>query len=165
MNSVYYVVLAAVILAVSFGDWGLNEGASFGFVEDVLSQESSEVSQLLFFGTDSCGNCQRMKAALDELRGVHEQIDVSYLDIRDERNEATLRTLLEHAGINQIPRTYPVIFIDDAVIIGEGRIQELELRAAIERCTSKICVSPLDALPPEMGGSDNGLALNLDAVR
>jgi len=147
VNHVHLVFLAAVILAVSLGGWQANELPSFGLVKDVISPELGEVTHLLFFGKEGCGNCQRMMAALDAIRDEHPHIEASYLDIDDASNEATLQALLENAGIDEVPKTYPVIFVGDTVVVGEGRIQELQLRAAIESCTSSVCSSPMSALP------------------
>lgn len=138
--------VAAVTFVLVFGlEWGdPGQTPSYGRLTDQLYAQRDEGPLIVFFGKEDCGNCRHMRESVDGLLAEYPLATVGFFDIEDDDNQEPLQLLLAHYAPGGIRELYPVIFVGETMIVGEGLIQELELRIAVEDCLARGCPSPLD---------------------
>lgn len=103
---------------------------------------NASAPMIVVFYEDGCPHCVRMEGLLDELLVGHKDIPVARYEINAPGSSALLWKLDAHYGI--VTTQVPVIFVGDQVIVGAGRAQEFNLRAAVGDCVQRGCPSPLD---------------------
>lgn len=145
----------AATLVLGFGlEWGDQEQTQpYGTLADQGSPQRLEAPLIVFFGKESCGNCRRMRESLSGLLAEYPTATAGFFDIEDDDNQDTFQILLEHYAPDGIREIYPVVFVGETVIVGEGLVQEIDLRVAVENCLATGCSSPLDRIDASYGGS------------
>jgi glutaredoxin len=112
------------------------------------AQAPSPVVQpvVVFFYEEGCPDCAAMEELLQGLSADLPETAIERLEISATGNLRLLRRLEEAYGIDT--STVPILFVGDRVIVGAGRAQEFQLRAAIGDCATVGCASPLARLQP-----------------
>jgi len=103
---------------------------------------TSERPAVAFFYMEDCSHCTRMKEVLEALLDESPGLTVRYYDFKSSTGQSLLQKLAVRYRL-QSPIDVPVILVGDKAIVGEGKPQELALRAAIAACASGSCPSPL----------------------
>lgn len=103
-----------------------------------------ESPHIVFFEKEDCSRCRNMKKSLARL--LEEFPDVSYVLYDVDKDQALMQQLMIFHGLEGAQKLYPVIFVGESVVVGEGRTEELALRTAMASCQSDGCPSPLDLL-------------------
>jgi glutaredoxin len=103
---------------------------------------TSEDPAIVFFYMEDCSHCTRMKEVLQTLLDESPGLAVRYYDFKSSTGQSLLQKLAIRYRL-QSPIDVPVILVGDKAIVGEGRTQELALRAAVVACASGDCTSPL----------------------
>ena len=106
--------------------------------------DSLESAHIIFFEKEDCSRCRNMKKSLAQF--LQDYPDVTYVLYDVEADAELLLRLQEHHGIADAREIYPVMFIGDDVIVGEGRLEELALRSAMASCQSEGCPPPASLL-------------------
>jgi glutaredoxin len=103
---------------------------------------TSEDPAIVFFYMEDCSHCTRMKEVLQTLLDESPGLTVRYYDFKSSTGQSLLQKLAIRYRL-QSPIDVPVILVGDKAIVGEGKPQELALRAAIAACAPGNCPSPL----------------------
>ena len=99
---------------------------------------------IIFFEKEGCPDCHHMKELLESLLTEYPGVSAAWYDVDDTEDKVVLNKLLVRHFPVGFRWKYPAIFVGETAIVGEGRVQELKLREAVEACASGNCPSPLD---------------------
>jgi glutaredoxin len=106
--------------------------------------QQADAPIVLFFYQEGCPDCEVMSALLDDLLSTMPDVASRSIEISEPGAVELLASLAKAYGVDA--STVPVIFVNDQAIVGSGRAQEFQLRAAIGDCLTKPCQSPLAIL-------------------
>jgi glutaredoxin len=113
----------------------------------IACSAADEEPAVLFFYQEDCPDCAEVSGLLDELLSTMPDLTLRSIEISEPGALELLAALCEANGIETA--NVPVVFVHGEVIIGAGRAQEFQLRAAIGDCLIEPCVSPLLVLEAE----------------
>ena len=99
---------------------------------------------VLFFHDAECPDCEVIAGLLDELLVGMPEGAMRAIEIGEPGAVELLGSLCTAYGVEAA--NVPVVFVSDEVIVGAGRAEEFQLRAAIGDCLTRPCSSPLLAL-------------------
>lgn len=115
-------------------------------VSALVVAESADDPVILFFHEEECPDCALVEELLVALVTELPESAMRRYEIA-EPGVIELLAALVSAYEMEAP-SVPVVFVGDEVVVGAGRTQEFQLRAAIGDCTVRGCHSPLERIRP-----------------
>jgi glutaredoxin len=96
---------------------------------------------VVVFHETNCPDCAFIKGVLDELLVEFPDVVVEQYEVSQPGNLELLDTLLTNYGVDLGP--VPILFVGGTAFVHAGEDDVPALRAAIERCATSGCPSPL----------------------
>jgi cytochrome c biogenesis protein CcdA/glutaredoxin len=110
----------------------------------VVTARDTAVVEIVFFYDIGCPDCVRIATFLDRMEKEHAGLVVHRKNIRTDN---IIRILQRLEYLYQVKSTsVPVIFIDEQVFTGAGRVVEFRLEQEIARAFAVVSISPLARL-------------------
>jgi thiol-disulfide isomerase/thioredoxin len=104
---------------------------------------------IYYFAGEGCPNCAKMESFLSDLVEENPQVTVFKYEIYfDDNNRQLFYAMADAYGVDI--EGVPTTFIDKKVFVGFTGTIASELYKEVERCSTEVCISPVD----KVGGED-----------
>jgi glutaredoxin len=108
--------------------------------------EDAALPLILVFYEEGCPSCVQMEELIAELASGLPESAIRRYEIRA---PGTLDLLSQLESAYEVNATsVPVVFVGDEAVVGSGRAEEIQVRAAIGDCINRGCSSPLERIEP-----------------
>jgi thiol-disulfide isomerase/thioredoxin len=108
---------------------------------------AADPSVLLFY-EEGCPDCEAAKHVLDEVSTQYPALEIERLDIQQPGMFELRQELLEAYGVaDSVELFVPTLFVGDEVFDQVRAADQALLRAAVIRCATEGCRSPLPSAP------------------